>query len=566
MKKEILVSSTPGETRAALLEHGRLADLLIEREGEGRVAGRIYKGRVTDVLPGMGAAFVDVGLDRNAFLYVDDALPGEAELEPGEARRLNIRDVVAVGDVVLVQVVKEPSGQKGARVSRHVTVPGRHLVLMPTVDYVGVSRRIGSPVERERLRGLARALKPPGMGLIVRTVAEGADAADLAADAAFLTRVWEGVQQRFERAPAPALLYRDVGLVERVVRDFLTPEVGAITVEAAADHARVAEFAELILPGAGARVRLHPRQAGPLMAARGVEAELEKALRRRHWLPSGGYLVLDRTEALTAIDVNTGKYIGSTGLEDTVYRTNLEAAREIARLLRLRDIGGMIVIDFIDMSRPEHRDGVMQALAEAVRGDRNQVNLGGFTPLGLFELTRRKSRQSLDEILLRPCPQCGGAGRVAAEHPGADRMRSAILDALAGVPGEAALVELYPSVAAQLIGPGGAGLRDLEQAARKTLFLRGRSDVAPDDLRLVRAGSRAEVERLALPVHPGQRLRVQIEEPHQVNPRDGIARVEGYVVQVEGAGRLAGKTVDVEVRRAQRTFAQAKLVVDSRQA
>lgn len=560
--KEILVNVDTDETRAAVLEDGQLVEVFLERPVQQRVVGNIYKGRVENVLPGMQAAFVDIGLERNSFLYVDDALPGkpQAEEKGGTHRPPTIKELVRPGQEILVQVAKEPIGTKGARVTRHITLPGRFLVLMPGVDYIGVSRRITEERERERLKQLAAQVKPPGTGLIVRTVAEGATEEELARDAAFLQRLWERIMGRAAKAPATSLLHRDLGLVQRVVRDWFDDSVDQFLIDNREEYQRALEVLELHAPHLKSRLKLYNRLDQSLFDAYGIEVEIDKALKRRVWLKSGGYLVIDQTEALTAIDVNTGKFVGSTNLADTVFRTNMEAAKEIARQLRLRDIGGIIIIDFIDMEIVEHRQMVLKTLEEALKKDRTRANVLGLTQLGLVEMTRKKSRQNLDDALTRACPYCDGRGRVFSEETMARRVRAEIRRILKQSSSEALLMEVNPAVAALLIGPGGANLKQLEEELGKVIYVRGNSEVHLEEMNLKVLGTRAEVEERALPVRTGEILEVKIDEAHVTNPTDGIARLDGYVVDVEGAGSLVGKRVKVEISRAYRTYAKAQLL------
>lgn len=563
--KEIMVTVDIDETRAAVLEDGDLVELSVERPVHQRVVGNIYKGKVENVLPGMQAAFVDIGLDRNSFLYVDDALPGKAEVE-GESvgvaptRALTIKELVHSGQEIIVQVAKEPIGTKGARVTRHITLPGRFLVLMPHVDYIGVSRRIGDEKERDRLKQLAAKVKPPGAGLIVRTVAEGAQEEELAKDAAFLTRLWERISQRAKTASAPSLLHRDLGLVHRIVRDWFDDTVGQMIIDDRDEYTRALEVLDLHAPTLKDRMKLYTRLDQSLFDFHGIEMEIEKALKKRVWLKSGGYIVIDQTEALTAIDVNTGKFVGTTNLADTVFKTNLEAAREIAKQLRLRDIGGIIIIDFIDMEIQDHRNNVLKDLEEALRKDRTRANVLGLTQLGLVEMTRKKSRQNLDEALMRSCHYCDGRGKLLSEESMARRVRAEIRRILKQSSSEAVLMEVHPSVAALLIGPSGTNLKGLENELGKAIFIRGNHEVHLEQMNLKVLGTKAEVEERALPVRTGQVVELRIDEPHVTNTSDGIARVDGYVIDVEGAGTLVGKRVKVEVVRVYRTYAKGRVV------
>jgi ribonuclease G len=580
MEKEIVLSFDGAEPRVAIFEDGRLVEVYIERPLSQRIVGNVYKGRVQNVLPGMQAAFVDIGLERNAFLFVDDAYPPAAEgSEVSEVaedlidaadgagatrtgqRKASIKDLVREGQEVMVQIAKEPIGTKGARVTRHVTLPGRYLVLMPTVDYVGVSRRIADEAERERLKDIAQRVRGRGLGFIVRTVAEGRSEEEIRQDAEALRRAWTSLRSRSGKAKAPALLYKDLGLVQRIMRDQLTPDVRRILIDSAEEYARLQEYLEGFAPEGKPLVTLYTAGGPGLFAARGVDEEIERALGRRVWLPSGGYLVIDQMEALTAIDVNTGKFTGSTDLADTVFRTNLEACSEIARQIRLRDIGGIIIVDFIDMEVLEHRRRVVAALEEACRPDHSRPVVLGLTQLGLVEMTRKKGRQSLRDLLTRPCPYCDGRGRVLSEESASRRVRAEIRRILAGNPAaEAILVEVHPSVAALLIGAGGANLKELERELGRTIFVRGAEEVHVEKMNVRAVGSRADVEDQARPVHEGEVIELRVEEPHVNNTSDGIARVEGYVIDIEGAGRRVGERVRVEITRAFRTYARGRMV------
>ena len=562
MPKEILINVDRDETRAAVLEQGELVEIYIERPVNQRVAGNIYKGKVENVLPGMQAAFVNIGLERNSFLYIDDALPGKGEEDEDfeDLKSLTIKDVLKVGQEVTVQVAKEPIGTKGARVTRHITLPGRYLVLMPSVDYIGVSRRIENEAERDRLRALAERIKPAGVGVIVRTVAEGTDEAELAQDAEFLIRVWSRIQSRARTVSAPALLHKDLGLVYRIIRDAFSEEVDKLVIDSRSEYEKVIELLEITSLRLKDRVQYFQAKDRALFDIYGIESEIDKALKKRVWLKSGGYIVIDHTEALTSIDVNTGKFVGTTNLADTVFKTNLEAAREIARQLRLRDIGGIIVIDFIDMEIPEHRHQVLRVLEDALKPDRTKANVLGLTQLGLVEMTRKKVRQSLDDVLQRPCPYCDARGKVLSEETMSRKVRTDIRRILRHTTAEAILVEVHPSVAALLIGSGGVNLRELERETSKTIYIKGAAGCHLETMNLRALGTREEVEAKALPVRAGQVIELKVEEPHVTNALDGIARVEGYVVDIEGAGKLVGEKVKVEITRAFRTYAKARII------
>lgn len=565
MEKEILVNVDTHETRAALVEGGTLTEFYVERPLSQRVVGNLYKAKVENVLPGMQAAFVNIGLEKNAFLYVDDADPphnpgDEPEISTEDLKKASIKDLVRMKQELLVQVVKEPMGTKGARVTRHVTMPGRYLVLMPTVDYVGVSRRITTEGERDRLRKLAEKIRSNGMGVIVRTVAEGKKEQELRNDFEFLSRLWQQVQRRMKKESAPALLHKDLGLIYRVVRDHFSPDISRFLIDSRQEYEKVLELLDATSPDLKRKVQYYESHDAALFDMHDLDAEIDAALRKKVWLKSGGYLIIEQTEALTVIDVNTGKFVGRTNLADTVFRTNMEAVREVARQIRLRDLGGIIVIDFIDMEHAEHRQRVLDALNGQLKKDRTKTNVLGLTQLGLVELTRKKANQGLSSLFEQPCPYCEGKGRLLSEETMAARVRREIRKILRNSTSEAILVEVHPTVAALLIGAGGTNLKELERQTKKTVFIRGSSAVHSEGMNIRALGDRSEVAEKALPVQAGQVISLQVEEPHVSNPWDGISRVEGYVIDIEGAGDMVGEMVQVEIMRAYRTYAKGRLI------
>lgn len=552
--KELLVNYGHHESRLAIVEDGVLVEFYIDREDEDQAAGNIYKGRVENVLPGMRAAFVNLGMEKNAFLYVDDAHADERE----KKRSRPIQEVLRVGQDIVVQVAKEPIGNKGARVTTNVSLPGRFLVLTPYSDTIGVSRRVDTERERERLRTVAEKMRPKGMGLIVRTVAEGASQRALSRDLAYLRRLWTRVRRKARTAKAPSVLHREANLIARTIRDHMDESVDRFIIDDVSAFARAKDIASSLSPELKERIELYQGEV-PLFEARGVEAELDRAIKRRVWLKCGGYLVIDETEALTVIDVNTGKNVGTTDLSDTVLATNKEAAIEIARQLRLRDISGIIVVDFIDMENEADQEDMIKTLQRALRGDRTRVTVLGLTRLGLLEMTRKKVRESLVNQLTRICPECDGRGHILSEDVVARRFRQRIVDKLRETGAESILVETHPSVASHLIGPGGMNLKELENAVGRSVFVRGSNLCALHDMKIIRVGTKAEVEALALPVHEGDRINVVVEERHATNPKNGIARIAGYVIDIEAAGHRVGDHLDVEVIRALRTFATARI-------
>jgi len=427
--KQILINVAPWETRVAVLEETTLVDLWIEHRSEEGIAGNIYKGKVVRVLPGMQAAFVDIGLEKAAFLHVSDlgapgALPPEVAAEAGgepsellDASPRAPRDTPPIetrltkGDEILVQVAKEPMGSKGARVTAHVSLPGRYLVYMPGTHHLGISRRLEDPAERERLRAIVEAERPADGGLIVRTACEGATKKEIHDDVRFLTRLWEQVQRTAAATPAPALIHRDLDLVLRTMRDLFTSEVDRLVIDSPEAYARALDFARALMPRLAGRIHLY-QGTTPLFEQHGIEGKIARALERRVWLKSGGYLIFDQTESLTTVDVNTGRYVGKQDQEETILRTNLEAARQVVRQLRLRNIGGIIVIDFIDMESAANRKKVLDALQEEARKDKARTTVLRISELGLVQMTRKRTRESLGQLLTTPCPHCQGTGRV----------------------------------------------------------------------------------------------------------------------------------------------------------
>ncbi|HEX6638189.1 MAG TPA: ribonuclease G [Steroidobacteraceae bacterium] len=419
MTTEILINVAPRENRAALVENGVLTELFVERQSRRGIVSNLYKGRVQRVLPGMQAAFIDVGLERTAFLHAADiALPISENTLVGMPEALDIKRLVNEGDDILVQVVKDPMGTKGARLTTFVALPSRLMVYMPRGEGVGVSARIEDEAERARLKALVAdsvlgdgASDKQGGGYIVRTAAQGADAEAIREDMKYLCRLWQHVREKGLRARAGELVYEDLPLPTRILRDELARGVDRVLVDNATSHAQMLEFAAAFMPGSTTLIELY-QGARPIFDLHGVEDETAKALDRNVSLKSGGHLVIDQTESMTTIDVNTGGFVGHRNLEDTIFRTNLEAAVAIARQLRLRNLGGIIIIDFIDMTDAAHRTQVMDALQRALAGDHAQTHIASVSSLGLVEMTRKRTRDSLEHLLCAACPSCEGRGFV----------------------------------------------------------------------------------------------------------------------------------------------------------
>lgn len=410
--KEILVDVQHNRTVAAVIEEGSLMELYIEHEKNKRIVGNIYKGEVKDVLPGMQAAFVDIGLERNSFLYIDEIVDIAGDNPVEDIAKLdNISSKVTKGQEVLVQVTKEPIGNKGARITTKITLPGRFMVLMPTFNYIGVSRRIEDEKERERLKEIAGEIKAESMGAIVRTAAEGAQYKDLKKDMNMLVNLWKKICESGKNVNAPQIVHEDQGLIQRIIRDMLTEDVDKLYTNSLAAKEKLLEYVEMAQPEFQNKIFFQEKD---LLEKYNVLFQVDQALRRKVWLKSGAYIVIDQMEALTSIDVNTGRYVGKVNLKETILSTNIQAVEEIARQLRLRNIGGIIIIDFIDMEDAEHKKSVLVKLENELKKDRTKTAIMGITQLGLFEMTRKKTRKGLESILLHDCTHCNGRGKTLA--------------------------------------------------------------------------------------------------------------------------------------------------------
>ncbi len=450
MNKEILVDANGFATRVAVVEDGAPVELYVEQEGSQRLVGNIYNGKVQNVLPGMQAAFVDIGLERNAFLYAGDIVMSDDPDDEIEAMPVSrsIGDLVKPGQTIMVQVAKDPVGTKGARVTTHITLAGRSLVLMPTMDYVGVSRRIDKDDERQRLRKILTELKPENMGVIVRTASAGKPREAFAEDMESIMGLYREIVRRAADRKAPALLHAEQSLLFRTVRDLLMKDVDRVFVNDSDTYEQLREIADVMAPKLKARILLKESEA--LFDRYDTEGKIDKALLRKVWLKSGGYLVIDKTEALTCIDVNSGKFVGKDNLEKTITAVNCEAAKEIARQLRLRDFGGIIIIDFIDMEKESNRSLVLNTLKTALKDDHTRSHVFGFTHLGLVEMTRKKTGRSIVDTLQTTCPYCGGDARVLAAETMVTRVRKQALQVMKGSQNKRMLIEVHPDVLAAM--------------------------------------------------------------------------------------------------------------------
>ena len=469
-KEEILINVTPSEVRAALLENGVLQEVFIERAERRGLVSNIYKGRVSRVLPGMQAAFIDLGLQRTGFLHVSD-IAARASLGNGDVA--DIRSLVKEGDSLVVQVVKNPLGNKGARLTTFITLPSRHLVLLPSGDGVGVSARIEDEQERDRLRGMLGTLLNEHeltCGVIVRTVAEGTELEAMRADLKYLLKLWELVQERCSKTQAKTLIHGDLSLPLRVLRDLVTSNVERIQVDSKEDFDAMLAFAENFLPEVAPIIEHYGRRR-PIFDLHGIEDEIGKALDRKISLKSGGYLIFDQTEAMTTVDVNTGAYVGHRNLEDTIYRTNLEAAVTIARQLRLRNLGGIIIIDFIDMEEAEHRENVLQVLEQSLSKDNARHQVMPLSPLGLVEMTRKRTRESLQHIVAQDCPSCDGRGFVITAESVCFEVFREVIRQSRQFEFDSVLVLAHQGVIDLLLDEQAKSLADLERQTGKTIRL-----------------------------------------------------------------------------------------------
>jgi ribonuclease G len=593
LKKQVLVTVDRGETRVAMLEAAgepaeaqqpssrprrrkktgevppgyRVAEIYFERRGGRSIVGNIYKGVVDNVLPGLEAAFVDIGLDKNGFLHVDEiVIPGVEQAKRGRGSGPRITDLLKPGQEIVVQVVKDPLKTKGARLSMELTIAGRYMVYAPTGEGVGVSRRLEDK-ERDRLRKEAKQLDLHGGGAIIRTAAHGATRQDFERELQYLFKLNEVLQKRVEEAQAPALVFQEADLSVRVVRDIFSAHFEKAVVDDPKQHHRLISFFSRTAPELVDRVELWEDEQ-PLFEAYGVEPVIDGMLNRRVDLPSGGYLIIDYAEALTVIDVNTGSFTGkgkSARLEDTITKTNLEAADEVVSQLRLRDIGGIIVIDFIDMARSRNRESVLKVLRKALDEDRTKTFVVEISPLGLVEMTRQNVTDGVREIMTRTCPTCFGEGVIKSEETiaieTARHLRHVVEEAGANGP-EAYLVRINPRVSAWFTADNARELQALEADTGRFFHFEGSEGLPLEHFAVTATGSRAEIEERAVPFRAGEEVHVDIVEPHMYDPDAAVAKVDGYLITVPNGLAFVGEKKLVRIEEARRTSATATLTGD----
>lgn len=474
MDSEILINVTREETRVALLEGGQVVEFYVERKHDASLVGNIYKGKVLKILPGMQSAFIDIGIEKAAFLYITDIRAEIEEYAPFVEERddslelvskrgrldLTIEEVLQEGQEILVQVSKNPIGTKGARLTSYVTLPGRYLVLMPNVEHIGISRRISDEAERIRLKSIVGDMKPKGYGLIIRTASEGSTEEDIKKDLEFLLLLWETILKKEDKVSAPSLLYSDLDLVFRSVRDLMSPDVKRLVIDSEEEYEKLKDFVRTNFEKLLDKIELS-EGTEPIFDTYGIELDLSRALGRKVWLKSGGYIVIDQTEAMTVIDVNTGKFVGKEELEDTIFKTNLEAVKEIAYQIRFRNLGGIIIVDFIDMERLENRERVFNAFVEAMKKDRAKNTISHISELGLIQMTRKRVRESLGRTLCESCPYCEGKGFVKSPRTLCYEIFRKIKK-IARSGGERIVITAHPSVAELLSDEERSGLEMIE--------------------------------------------------------------------------------------------------------
>lgn len=610
LTKEIVVNVGIRETRIAVLEDSRLCELHIER-GE-RVVGNLYKARVENVLPGMDAAFVDIGLSRNAFLYVGDVLPtsdqnstagrdrraiahetvdepadeieGEDETDEEEAgaedtegtakrpargrsrirrsvlRQQKIGEVLKVGQEILVQVTKGAHGTKGARVSTRISLPGRYLVVMPEADNIGVSRKIEEPKERERLRKIGDRLFVPGFGLIIRTEAEDKTEDELKADRDFLLKLWKQIQDTYRRSRAPALVHQDLTLVYKTIRDVFGSDVNRLVIDDPVEYEKASNTLESVSPKMRGRIQLYTGDV-PAFDHFNVESEIERSLKRKVWLRSGGYLIFDITEALTVIDVNTGKFVGGSNLAETIVRTNLDAAAEVSRQLRLRDIGGIVVIDFIDMNNARDKQQVIRTLENALKKDRARTKISNITPLGLVEMTRKRTAETISDFLTEPCEYCNGRGIISSPETVSLIIERGIHRAVATGKKDcdALLVTCHPRVAEMLIGPEGETIDRIEREVCRAIYVRASDATHPEKYDITQGDINDFDRKYAVP------KRAQVVEcrvtPSGLHPEPTVVGwADGLLLCLNEGHKFVGQRIKAKVADIHRSFVVAHIV------
>ncbi|WAM33412.1 Rne/Rng family ribonuclease [Caldicellulosiruptor morganii] len=558
MQCEIIVDVSFGETRVAVLEDKELVEIYVERQDQQSIVGNIYKGVVENILPGMDAAFINIGQDKNAFLYLGDI----NRLEFGDTDEwYEIKTnplALRCGQEIVVQVIKEAHDQKGPRVTTNITLPGRYLVLLPNTDYTGISKRIELEEERTRLKEIACRLKPEGMGIIVRTAAEGKSEEVLKNELEFLKNLWQRIKQKSKES-APVLLYKDYDLVFKAVRDMFTNQVDRFVINDRKKYNKIMEFLSAYAPSLKSKVEYF-NLATNIFEYFQIEQKLQKALSRRVWLKSGGYIVIDETEALTAIDVNTGKFVGKNDVSETILKTNLEAAVEIARQLRLRDIGGIIVIDFIDMKNTEHQKLVLETLKDALKKDKTKTVVVGITPLGLVEMTRKKVRQRLSCTLQTCCPYCEGTGKILSPETVASKILKEIEWYFKNRVEERFFVELNTKVCDVLRKGEVDRIKELQEKYKKKIYLKASSSIHMNKFTICPVKDADHYMALCGALSEGDEVLALVEEEDSFNCQNAIGYVNQNRIEFDNASDLIGKYVYAKIEKVYGTQSKGKIL------
>ncbi|WP_271629397.1 Rne/Rng family ribonuclease [Caldicellulosiruptor sp. DIB 104C] len=558
MQSEIIVDVSFGETRVAVLEDKELVEIYIERNDQQSIVGNIYKGVVENILPGMDAAFVNIGQDKNAFLYLGDI----NRLEFGDTDEYyEIKTnplALRCGQEIVVQVIKEAYDQKGPRVTTNITLPGRYLVLLPNTEYIGISKRIEFEEERTRLKEIACKIKPDGMGLIVRTAAEGKSEEVLRNELEFLKNLWQKIRQKSKES-APVLLYKDYDLVFKAVRDMFTNQVDRFVINDRKKYNKIIEFLSTYAPSLKSKVEYF-NLATNIFEYFQIEQKLSKALSKRVWLKSGGYIVIDETEALTVIDVNTGKFVGKNDVSETILKTNLEAAVEIARQIRLRDIGGIIIIDFIDMKNPEHQKLVLDALKEALKRDKTKTVVVGITPLGLVEMTRKKVRQRLSCIMQSCCPYCEGSGKILSPETVALKVLKEIEWYFKNRVEEKFFVEINTKVCEVLRKGEVDRIKELQEKYKKKIYLKASSNIHINKFTICPVKDEDHYMALCGALSEGDEVLAFVEEEDKFNPKNAVGYVNQNRIEFDDASDLIGKYIYAKVEKVYGTMSKGKIL------
>ena len=562
---EIIVNCASRETRIAVLENKKLMEYRVEREE--RVVGSIFKGIVQNVLPGMDAAFVDIGLERNAFLYVADIIPEDtsdaspASIRRSELRRRKIKELIRPGQELMVQVTKGPRGTKGARVTTRISLPGRYVVLMPEGNHLGVRRKIEERKERERLRLIGEKLMPNGFGLVLRTECEGRTQTELKADIQFLQQLWSQVIDAAKRQRAPAVVHRDQTLLYRTIRDVFGDEIDGLVIDDPEEYEKVSLVAGMVAPKLKEKIHLYDGDE-PIYDRYGIEKDLDRLLEHKVWLKSGGYLVIDETEALTAIDINTGKQVGGRSLSDTILKANLEAADEVCRQLRLRDMGGIIVIDFIDMEEAADRKKLLDHFSSLLARDRARTRVGRVSSLGLVEITRKRTGESVTEAITSVCPMCEGRGRIASADTVGLWIEREMRRRL-GEKGDAFYIECHPGVVESLIGADGESIEEMEHDLKRGLYIRANFDFVFEEFE-IESGWIEEMDREHMGYRRAQVMECNVRSSADEGSEKAIGWTdEGYYVELMSGPEHVGQRVKVVLQDIRRAFAVGDIIVQS---